>query len=225
MLWLGGDLAENSSADTASIAHLDSIFDFRSPNTLWSLGNHDYKNTDLIRHFTSNEKYFYVKKNGITIVVLDTQHSQSNIAGDQLNTLKEAIDGMDGDTHLILLHHKLIWMYGDDELAKQIDSVSNAPAGDCDYCINPNNFYDQVYPLLLEVRQKGIEVICVGGDLGKKTSEFTYQTAEGIHFLASGINANEPDQKALLFYHSMATRELTWEYLLISDIYAVYPKR
>jgi hypothetical protein len=222
-LWLGGDLAENSSKDSSSIMYLDTVFDLQSHNTFWSAGNHDYVHSELIRDITSRETFYFVKKNGLMIVVIDTQLDQCHIGGQQKSMLESALKNIAGSTHLILLHHKLIWMYNDEVLEMQIDSVSNAPVGDCIFCIYPNNFNQEIYPMLVEIRSQGIEVICIGGDIGKKTSEFEYVTPEGIHFLASGINANEAGNKALLFEHDRETDQLSWKYVLLTDLQQQYP--
>ena len=108
-------------------------------------------------------------------------------------------------------------MYGNTTLAPSIDSVSNGPSGNCDYCLNPNNFYDDVYPQLLEIKNKGVEVLCVAGDIGGKVDEFKHTTAEGIIFLASGIDSGTKHDKALLFKHDIGSRSLTWEYRKISS--------
>lgn len=92
------------------------------------------------------------------------------------------------------------------------DSVSNGQLGDCFYCINSNNFYDDIYPLLIDVKNRGIEVLYIGGDIGKKVSEFEYLTDDGIYFLASGISSDKTNNKVLLFNYNSRTRTLEWEY-------------
>ena len=65
------------------------------------------------------------------------------------------------------------------------------------HCINPNNFYEDVYPLLVKVRHRGIEVICIGGDIGAKANEFEYITSDTIYFLASGISYQKTRQPSV----------------------------
>ena len=218
MLWLGGDLAHLTSNDDETMWHVDSIFDIGNTNTLWALGNHDYSDLDRIQTFTNRSPYFAYNKNGITFIILDTQDSLSNIIGLQKELFDSVVDTIQDSSHLIVLHHKLIWMYDNPVLESQIPSVSNGELGDCFYCINPNNFYSDIYPKLLAVMQQGIEVICIGGDIGFNTNEFEYLTPEGIHFLASGIHAGYSGNKALLFNHDITNKLLTWEFKLIADL-------
>lgn len=218
MVWLGGDLAYLTSSDEETISYVNSIFDIESESTLWSLGNHDYSDLELIQDFTNRPPYYAYHQNNITFLVLDTQDSLSNIIGNQLSLVNKVIDTINESTHLILLHHKLIWMYNNPLLEPQVSEVSNGMAGDCFYCLNPNNFYSEIYPRLIEVKNKGIEVICIAGDIGFNTNEFQHITQEGIYFLASGIEYGSPENKALLFYHDMQINTLSWQYKLLTDL-------
>ena len=65
---------------------------------------------------------------------------------------------------------------------------------------------------------RGIEVFCIGGDIGIKTNEFDHLTSDGIQFLASGLSIEADENKALLFHHDILNRQLTWEYKLITDL-------
>ncbi|MBO72897.1 MAG: hypothetical protein CMD35_04685 [Flavobacteriales bacterium] len=218
VLMLGGDLAYLSSENNSTMQRIDSVFDVGNPNTLWALGNHDYTDLNRIQEFTNRPPYYATYKNGITFIVLDTQDSSSNIIGSQKKYLQKVLDTIIESSHLILLHHKLIWMDNHSELETQISSVSNGPAGECSYCINPNNFNSEIYPELVKVKLKGVKVICIGGDIGFKTDEFEYFTTDEIHFLASGINFNNSSNKALFFTHDLKNKSLNWEYKFLSDL-------
>ena len=67
-------------------------------------------------------------------------------------------------------------------------------------------------------KKRGIEVICIGGDIGFNSKEFEYETKDGIYFLASGIHSDEPNNKALLFKHQLADRKLTWKFLPLENL-------
>lgn len=218
MLWLGGDLSQSTSSDDNTMSHVNSTFDIENSNTLWALGNHDYSDLNKIQDYTGRPPFYSFHKNGITYIVIDTQDSLSNIIGSQKDFFEEITDTIKESSHLIILHHKLIWMYGNNDLEHQIDSISNGKFGNCFYCINPNNFYTHIYPKLIEVKQKGVEVICIAGDIGIKVNEFEHLTQDGIYFLASGINTGVSNNKALLFFHDIKNKSLRWEYKLISDL-------
>ncbi len=218
MLWLGGDLAQLTSADDSTMQHVDRLFDLSNPTTLWALGNHDYSNLERVKKFTGKPNYYSYHKNGITVVVLDTQDSLSNIVGEQKAFLYGILDSLKNSSHLVVLHHKLIWMYNYAELEQKAKSISNAEIGDCSYCINPNPFHSEIYPKLVELKKKGVEVLCIGGDIGFNAKQFEFETEEGIYFLASGIHANNSGNKALLFSHNLHKRQLTWEFVPLEKL-------
>ncbi len=218
MLWLGGDLAVSSSLDDMTMNHLDSILDLGNEHTLWALGNHDYADLERVSAYTHRPAYYAYYKDKITFLVLDTQDSLSNIVGEQLELFSSVTDTLEITTHLVLLHHKLIWMYGDTYLQTYINSIPNGGLGDCFYCINPNNFYTDLYPKLLELEDSGIEVICIAGDIGFRANEFAYTTPEGVQFLASGIDDGKSNNQALLFRHDLVSDSLSWEFVLLSDL-------
>jgi hypothetical protein len=218
MLWLGGDMAVSSSLDDMTMDHLDSILDVGNENTLWALGNHDYADLERISAYTHRPAYYAYYRDKLTFLVLDTQDSLSNIIDEQLELFTSVTDTLHTTTHLIILTHKLIWMYGDSYLQNYINSIPNGGFGDCFYCINPNNFYTDLYPKLLELEANGIEVICVAGDIGFRTNEFEYTTPEGVQFLASGIDAGKSYNQALLFKHDVVNDSLSWAFTLLSDL-------
>lgn len=218
MLWLGGDLAKSTSISKKAIIHVDSIFNLGSQNTLWSLGNHDYRNLNLVKKHTKRLPYYSHHKNGITFLVLDTQDSLSNIIGKQKQLVKKVLDTINQSSHLIILHHKLIWMYNNPELETKIKKTANGKLGNCFHCINPNNFYSEIYPLLLKVKQRGIDVICIGGDIGVKAREFEFKTPEGIQFLASGIEFDDSENKGLVFEHDVENKKLTYKYIVTTNL-------
>lgn len=142
----------------------------------------------------------------------------SNIIDEPLELFNSVTDTLQTTTHLVILHHKLIWMYGDSYLQTYINSIPNGGFGDCFYCINPNNFYVDLYPKLLELEAKGIEVICVAEDIGFRTNEFAYTTPEGVQYLASGIDAGKSYNQALIFRHDVVNDSLSWTFNLLSDL-------
>lgn len=220
MLWLGGDLAMSTSGDDLTMMHVDSIFNLGGTSTLWALGNHDYADLQRIHAFTGRPAYYAYHRNKITFLVLDTQDSLSHISGLQKDLVRSVTDTVSESSHLVVLHHKLIWMYGHPYLQSRIPYVSNAGIGDstCFYCIHENNFYEDIYPELLRVEERGVEVICIGGDIGFRSNEFEYLTSEGIQFLASGIEAGSGENQALIFNHDVAGGKLAWEFVHLSEL-------
>lgn len=211
-LFLGGDLANNTTKDTAALNRLDELFQLNNPNTFWTPGNHDYRFPGRISEKTGRPLYYASWLNGITVIVLDTQEDQSSFTGDQLAFANQVLDSLSQSSHVLLLTHKLVWMVDDAYLQSQISGVSNGEFGDCDYCLNPNNFYTSVYPKLLDLKEKGIQAICVAGDVGKHLGEVQFETEDGIPLLASGLSIDHEDSKVIVFQHHPQTKQLNWEF-------------
>ncbi len=219
LLLLGGDLALDSSADRPTMDSLQNIFNLADPNTLLALGNHDYADLDLVEEYTQRPPFYHYHRDGITFLVLDTQDSLSNMVGEQLAMIEAVTDTLSASSHLILLHHKMIWMYGNEDLESQIETVANGKLGDCFYCVNPNNFYEAVYPQLVELENRGIEVLCIGGDLGFKAKTFTYLSPEGVEFLGSGMDTDVDDNPVLILEYELDSQELNYRFSLLKEIF------
>ncbi len=218
LLLLTGDLSCGSSQSIKQLRYLDSLLYIRQPNTLWALGDHDYQRPASISLISRRPSFYTYYQSGVTFVVLDNQQEGGQFRGEQLYMLEEVMDTIAESSHLIVLHHKLFWMYNHPQLHSRIDSISNAPLCETDVCLNPNNFYDVVYPGLVNVQRRGIQVICLGGDIGVKTAAFEYHTEEGIVYLASGLEAKQPANRALLFEYLPSSRQLKWKFVDIEKL-------
>ena len=73
MRLIGGDLAQNTFANKDAFAHRDSIFDFKSPNTLWSIGNHDKTSDTKFYNATLKGKYHAYSRDDVTFITIDSQ--------------------------------------------------------------------------------------------------------------------------------------------------------
>jgi hypothetical protein len=62
------------------------------------------------------------------------------------------------------------------------------------------HFYNVVYPLLVEVKNRGIQVFCIAGDMGsgdkKKDNELS---TDSIHFMGCGLYHYSPNDEVLIF--------------------------
>lgn len=215
---LGGDLASFTSADDATMDHIDGFFDLGANSTLWALGNHDYSDTSRVRSYTGRKPYYTWFDHGTTFVALDTQQDSSRISGAQLDFFNSVIDTMSLSHTLVVMTHKLIWMSGNEELELQIDDVSNGPFGTCGFCLNPNNFYTDVAPRLIEMKLLGIEVICLAGDVGNKIKQFEYTDASDIHYLACGMKAGDADNMVIRLFNWPELRAFHWKFVPLGDL-------
>lgn len=198
MTLLGGDLALKPFWDDAVLAHLDTVFNLKSPNTLWSVGNHDRTSKERFYKATLKNKFHAYQRDDITFIQLDSQDSLSAIVGEQKDFLLHTLDTLK-TTSVIIMAHKLIFMNDHPVLDNMIKEVCNGHKGDCYHCHNGNNFRTAVYPKLVALQKQGIQIIWVGGDLGYRTSEFEYIDEHNITFLGNGFWYPKPWNKALLF--------------------------
>jgi hypothetical protein len=219
VLMLGGDLLFDTSHNPAELEYANSIFNLSDENTLWAIGNHDDTSPWMVPSVTGRELYYAHHKDGITYIVLNTQYANCNITNDQLALFNNVVDTIQTSSHLIVMTHKLIWMYGNNHLEPLVPTVSNGQLGNQLWDINPNNFYDDLYWKLLDVQNSGIQVICLAGDIGFNGTEFEHRFDSGIQFLASGLFYSKPQaRKALVFEHTKSKGLLTWEYVNIEDL-------
>jgi len=209
----GGDLTYNSTGQITTLSHIDSLLHLSDTTTLFSVGNHDYSSLSNLQSFTNRLSYYAYHKNDITFIVLDTQFDHNDIVGEQLQLIEQVSDTISKSSHLIVLHHKLLWLMDSDSLEQQVPVISNGNIGDCFHCLDSCNFYTEIYPLLLEIKNRNIEVILLAGDIGNKAKSFEQINDDGIVLLASGIKAATEGNKVLIFEHQINKKKLSWEFV------------
>ncbi len=215
---LGGDLDLFTTGDLGTIKKWDDLFNLSVPTTLWTLGNHDTSNRNLVEEFTERPSFYTYSDHDICFLVLDTELDLSNIIGEQLELVNAVADTISNSKHLIVLTHKLLWLQGNEELSPYLETVPNGEPGDCGYCTNPNNFYQDVYPRLIEVQDRGIQVWCIAGDIGMKVSEFSYRLPEGVEFMASGLNITQDGNKIIELERKIGDEMWSWKYSYLEDL-------
>ena len=167
-----------------------------------------------IKHSTSTPpktKYGLYQLGEVAFLTLNSQDSLSSIVGKQQEFFNKVLDTISSQK-IVILSHKLIFMNQHPVMDDLINKVCNGKKGNCYYCHNPNNFQEEIYAKLVELAEKGRQLIWVGGDLGQKTSKFEYIDDHGIVFLGNGIWFERPDNYILLFQN----RKQNLEYKFIS---------
>ena len=187
LILLGGDMLCQSSLEDRGMKYLDSVFNISSEKTLWSIGNHDDDNLSIVKQYTKRNNYYSCFFDGITFIILDSEIDDSKIINDQLIFLQSTLDTIEDSKNIIIMTHKLIWLYGNNEINLYGEERSNVKVGFNKWNIKANNFYNDIYPSLIRKESKGINVYCVAGDLGTNSSIFEFQSKEGINFLANGF--------------------------------------
>ncbi len=187
--WLGGDICASTTLQPKTMSYLDDLFDLRNPNTHFVLGNHDYRDNNLDFYFkaTGRPDYYTYSFKNLVISVLNTNLNPSDCENldAQYKMIVEACDTITNASHYVLLMHHQIF--------KNIDGIQNFKSnGICDHyamnCDSVDSYFEfTIYPKLVDLKERGVEVIIVVGDTGwDKGSE--KESVEGVRFLASGIN-------------------------------------
>jgi len=218
MILLGGDLSWYTSINRKAMDYCDSLFNLGSPKTLWTIGNHDISNPGLISEYTGRPRFYSYYSDSITFLVLDTEmyfngsHS-TFISGSQLEMIRNVADTIEISNYLVVLHHRLLWMIGNSDFSSLIPLV-----GQSTHQLDTTNFYQEVYPLLKKVKDKGIGVICLGGDKSKINIE--YSPEANITFLTSTMAPEFPDSIncVLVLEYSKYDREISWDFVNLDAI-------
>jgi hypothetical protein len=218
VIMLGGDLTWYSSINRKSLNYLDSLFDLESPNTLWTMGNHDLDHTDLIREYTGRPLYYAYYHNNITFLVLNAEQNASGfsstfISGDQLSMVENVCDTIQDSDFLVVIHGRLMWMIGNSDFATRLDSVAESTKQ-----LDTTNFYQVVYPEFQKVKKKGIPVVCIGGD--KSKININYKAEDSISFLTSSMAPEFPDSLnyVIILDYNKPGKTLTWNFIRLDKV-------
>lgn len=199
-VWLGGDVCARTAKDPATMDYLDSVFNLE--RTHWALGNHDwdYGERENVLSRLPSPPYYTVWEDGFCLTVLNTNlfwpypsiPPQENCTDKmaQWQMVHNVADTISEATHWVILHHHALFS----------DLMVEPQGGDTlrAFNVNPAPFFTTCdslfeltgtwYPELVRVKQRGVEVVCIGGDFGMRAKQFEFQTPEGIWLLGSGIN-------------------------------------
>jgi hypothetical protein len=232
-LWLGGDLTIESCKNEAQVKRIDNIFNISSPTTHWAVGNHDTRsgNYELIEKVQQKPLSYSQCDFGITKLILNTTFANKQVPYyldschlllPQFKLIESVLDTIQKSSHLIVMTGSAHW----DEIAPVASHANfNYPSYSFG-CDSNLTFKNYLYPKLVEVQKRGVQVICTSGDLGQASKQYEKMTKDSILFLASGINNSfgsyrrkavdwvrnfDPD-KVLVFTHTPETRTLTYKF-------------
>jgi hypothetical protein len=210
LLLLGGDLTWNTSQEFSTLEYCDLIFHLGNENTHLAMGNHDADNIPRLLSYTKKDRYYAFNKNNLTFIVLDTELSTPDISGSQLELIKTVADTIKSSDYLILLLHRILWMADNEDLAYLMDSVAASTKS-----LSSSNFFEDVYPELQKVKNKGIPVYCIAGD--RTNLNIEYSKEDSIQFIASGMVGTYPDSSNF----TVVLTHIPGEHLLKYDFVAL----
>lgn len=215
-IWLGGDVCGEAMLNYYTIQYIDSLFNLGNPETHWALGNHDARNGnwEWYEEFTGRETYYAYSSYGITRIILNTNlvPTNCNLINDQFEIISSVCDTIQQSKYLILLMHHGLWRGVPD-----LPPPSTYAHSDLRYwnanCDSVNtNFAEVVYPKLVEVQQRGIEVICILGDMGVGPKKFQMDSDDGVHFLGCGLYYNDVEDMVLILNYNTESQELDYDF-------------
>jgi len=215
-IWLGGDVCSEPMLEYSTIKYIDSLFNLGSPETHWALGNHDARNGnwEWYEEFTGRKTYYAYSSHGITRVVMNTNIVPVNceMLNEQYQIISNVCDTISAATDLILIMHHDLWRdvpglpppgtYAQSDL---IYWNANCDSAD-------TRFVETIYPKLVAVRQRGINVTCILGDMGATWKKFDMFSDDGIRFMGCGLYDNSPEDNVLFIEKEIESAPLTFSF-------------
>lgn len=213
LLLLGGDLLGNTSADLYDLAYCNRVFSLSSNSTHLAAGNHDVMNMSNLLAYTQKPRFYAFSRKNITFLILDTEISPPDIGPEQLQLIQSVTDTLSYSDYLIVVHHRILWMIYNPDLASDLNAVAGSTSS-----LTSTNFDTQVYPILREASNKGVSVLCLAGD--RTNYPISYQTTDGITFIASGMRgtAADTDNHVVLLRHNLNTGSVSWQFETLANI-------
>ncbi len=226
-VWLGGDLCSETTKKQSTITYLDSLFDLGASTTHWAVGNHDVRNGNVewITEATGRETYYTHHEKGLTLFVMNTRlhKTECEELEAQYALFKQVCDTISESSHLILLMHNVIWSQVEPSLNPVWPSANGTFASWRSRCEDSltSQFHRVWYPELVQVQQRGIQVLCITGDFGQKATAYEYESTDGVWFLGNGLNKGiipnhrDPNDMVIFFKHDPETRSLIWQFVKV----------
>lgn len=236
---LGGDMNSEALLYKEYVEDMDSMFDLGSRNTFYVLGNHDARNENFewYEQYTGRKSYYAYAENGAVFMVLNTTLNAGNCEelDAQYRMLKQVCDTITGaSSHLFIFIHHNLW-HNVPGLPSDPFQYSNwqMPYWDANCSGDTASFSALIYPMLVDVKERGVEVVNVLGDAGVLVKEKFMYSADSLIFIASGINnskyvhdsvlyAQQPKDKILLIEHIPAERKASYHFLDLDSLFAAH---
>jgi hypothetical protein len=233
-IWLGGDICSEAFLEKSTVLHMDSVFSLSSSTTQYALGNHDVRNGNIewYSEICNKPTYNVYSANGAVSICMNSMLNPGLCTqlNSQYKMIKSVCDTITDSKFLFIFHHAGLWenVPGLPPSATYCHSNFNYWVANCD---SASTYYENtIYPLLKQVRNKGIKVFCIMGDSGTGTLKgFHTENADSIHFFASGLynskfshdsilyNAQIPDS-ALIFTHDLVNQQMDWKFQSIDSL-------
>ncbi len=221
-IWLGGDVCSEAMLEYSTVVYIDSLFHLGNPETHWALGNHDARNGNWnwYTELSGRKTYYTYSSYGVTRIILNTNlvPTECEMLDEQFEIINKVCDTIQQSKYLILLMHHGIWRG-----VPGIPNPGTFAQSDLIYwnatCKDVNStFAHSIYPRLKEVQQRGIQVICILGDMGAQDKTFDKLSDDGVRFLACGLYHNEPEDMVLELDLAKQSHTLTYQFMNLDSL-------
>ena len=224
-IWLGGDICSETTEKKSTLKYLDRMFDLDHPGTHWAKGNHDVRNGNLewFQEYTGRDLFYFQQMVKLGMLVLNTNLEEDCL---QLNEQFELIESLpvtaSGLSHLIVMTHHVIWGESIHGVNMWETANANRPSWQV-RCEPAGDFQSAILPVLENIQQSGIQVICLAGDFGQRVKQFSYLANNGIWFLGAGMNKGlsldlDPEDSVIRLNYDPEGEKLDWEFLTIDEL-------
>ncbi len=232
-IWLGGDVCSEALLEHTTLEYIDGLFNLKHPNTHWAMGNHDARNGNWnwLEELTGKKTYYTSFYKGISYMVLNTNITPYDCEqlNDQYRILVNLCDTIKKSSHLIILVHHGIWAGVPGLPSPYKYAQSNLKYYSFNCYDHDATFLNDIYPRLVEVKKRGVEVICIIGDMGSQRIDAV--SDDGIHFIGTGLNRskykdpvereNSPRDWFIEFKHVPESGWLEWQFHDLDSTLAV----
>jgi hypothetical protein len=226
-IWLGGDICSETLMYKPTLEYLQTNLKINDPHNYWTLGNHDRRNGNIewFEQYTGKKAYYADYNNGITTIVLDTNLDPSDCENlnNQYRMICNVTDTISASSHLIMLFHWGLWSGIPGLPEPYIYGHTNLKYWNSNCDSTNTNFATLIYPKLVDVKNRGVDVICIMGDMGASYKKFAMKSTDNITFLGCGLNniiymwepnqwwTNEKDL-ILELNHNVTNKTITWQF-------------
>ncbi len=224
-IWLGGDVCSEALLEYNIIQYIDSVVPLSNPENHWALGNHDARNGnwEWYEEFANRKTYYAYHSHGMTRIILNTNlvPTHCEMMDEQYEMITTVLDSIQESSHLILMMHHNIW-HGVPGLPHPYEySQSNLRYWNANCDSVNTSFLDIVYPKLLEVEARGVEVYCILGDMGSGLKKIDMESNDGIRFLGCGLYKNEEEDMVLIMNLHTVNQQLEYGYHRLDSLLLV----
>ncbi|TKG91138.1 hypothetical protein EYV94_22295 [Puteibacter caeruleilacunae] len=231
-IWLGGDVCSEALLKYTTVEYMDRVFDLKNPMTFFVMGNHDARNGnwEWLEQATGRKTYYAHYHKGVTYLVINTNLTPAHCEelDEQYEIISNVCDTINSSSHLVVFTHHGVW----NNIPGLPKPTNYAHSGLEYYNFNcddvESTFEKAIYPKLIDVHARGVEVVCLIGDMGGNKKKVDKKCDNGIYFLGCGLNNSkyknifeylkQEDDLVLVFTHIPGKRSLTWDFVPLNEL-------